>query len=177
MKFLLISDNHGHYNLVQEIIRAFGPQVDYIFHCGDSEFPYEDSIWQQVDLKVKGNMDFYPAFPDSETIETPVGKVVLVHGHKHHVNQSNQGVLELAQNEGAKFAFHGHTHKLYAEYRQGVLLVNPGSLAHSRGPVNARTFAIVVISDNGYRVDYYDETRAYLESLSQYFEINGADSL
>ena len=54
MKVLILSDNHGHYELVHSLVDQFRPEVDYICHCGDSEFKAEDPIWQEVDAYVAG---------------------------------------------------------------------------------------------------------------------------
>lgn len=169
MKFLVMSDNHGSYSTVKSIVDAFADQIDYNFHCGDSEFPKDDSLWQAFDGLVGGNMDFYPGYESMQVIETPVGKVLLVHGHKHGVNIGADQVLALAKEHQARFAFFGHTHKLYATQVDGVLLVNPGSLRQSRGPHREKTFAIITTNGESHKVDYFDETRSLIPRLTVEF--------
>lgn len=169
MKFLVMSDNHGRWQKVQEVIDAFKDDVDYIFHCGDSEFPSDDPIWESVALVVSGNMDYDPQYRKIGTLTTEEGKVLVLHGHRHGVNYSNQQILELAHENEAKFVFHGHTHRLYAEAKDGVLLLNPGSLNQSRGPVLEKTFALVTIESEKILIDFYDDNLTKLTRLSETF--------
>ena len=175
MKFLVMSDNHGRWQKVQEVIDAFKDQVDYIFHCGDSEFPSDDPIWDAVSVVVSGNMDYDPQYRKVANFTTDEGKVLVVHGHRHGVNYSNQQLLDLAHEQGAVFAFHGHTHILYSEVKEGVLLLNPGSLNQSRGPVKEKTFAVVTVSKDEICVDFYDDTLAKLPALSEQFDRQKVD--
>lgn len=169
MRFLVMSDNHGRWQKVQEVIDAFKDDVDHIFHCGDSEFPSDDPIWEAVTLVVSGNMDYDPQYRKVAHTMTDEGKVLVLHGHRHGVNFSNQQVLDLANEIGAKFVFHGHTHRLYAEVKDDVLLLNPGSLNQSRGPVPEKTFAVVSLSPEEILVEFYDDNLTKLTRLSQSF--------
>ncbi|MDO4432933.1 MAG: metallophosphoesterase [Aerococcaceae bacterium] len=170
MKFLVLSDNHGLWNVVHNLLQHFGPQVDYVFHCGDSEFTSDDPIWEQVSCVVAGNMDFDPQYVPQQIVETPVGKVFVAHGHRHQINQSNDTLYQVAKDSDCRFVFHGHTHVLYAEYREGILLMNPGSINHSRGNHHGTTFAIVTVDDAQINVEYYDSlTYECLPELSRSF--------
>lgn len=170
MKFLVLSDNHGRWKEVKRVLERFRPEVDYVFHCGDSEFLSDDPIWDYVDVVVEGNMDYEPRFPREEEFDTEEGRVFITHGHRHQVNFSNDMLYNLARKKGYKFVFQGHTHKLYAEYRDGVLLCNPGSLNHSRGQYKERTFAIITILPEWIHVDYYNDELAWLGNISSQFQ-------
>ena len=165
MKFLVMSDNHGRYLKVQEVIDTWRDKVDYIFHTGDSEFPSDDVIWDQVDGVVTGNMDFDRGYRQQMVKNTPVGNVYLSHGHLTGVNRGYKEILEAGKKEKADFIFHGHTHRLYAEYVDGILLMNPGSLNQSRGEHPERTFAIVEVGDEQIEVQYYNDENQPLEQL------------
>ncbi|MGX7108178.1 metallophosphoesterase [Facklamia miroungae] len=175
MKLLVLSDNHGNYSTVNQIFTEYRDKVDYIIHCGDSEFSFEDPIWQLVDVKVAGNMDFSPGYPTIETLQTPLGKLLITHGHLFQVNQGNQMLFDLALEKDAQFVFHGHTHRLYAELKDGILLMNPGSIAQPRGEIQAKTYAVVEISKDFIEVDYYNHQSVLLEDLTHYFKLDGAD--
>ncbi|MBG9980160.1 metallophosphoesterase [Facklamia sp. DSM 111018] len=177
MKFLVMSDNHGNESTVNKLVHKFKGQVDYLFHCGDSEFTTNHTIWREFDAVVAGNMDFHAGYENIQIVDTPVGKVILTHGHIQNVNRSNLGLYELAKDNQASFLFHGHTHRLYAEYKDRILMVNPGSLSQSRGEYSGRTFAIVVINENSYRVDYYNQDGNYIQELSQYFTLDGDENI
>ncbi|MGX7091574.1 YfcE family phosphodiesterase [Hutsoniella sourekii] len=172
MKFLVMSDNHGRWPLVWDLVSNLRPQVDYIFHTGDSEFASDDPIWELVDGSVTGNMDFDPGYPATQVIETPVGKVFLAHGHRHGVNSGHDEILRAAKEADCCFAFHGHSHVLKAEYVDGVYIVNPGSLNHSRGPVPYTTYAIVSVDDQEVSVDFYNEAGELLKDLNRHFPVN-----
>lgn len=167
MKMMLISDNHGRWKQVYNIVKEVRPTVDYIFHLGDSEFEHDDSIWEIIDGVVQGNMDSTHHYPMEQIIETPEGKVCLVHGHHQGVNRSNSAVIDLAKERGAKFVFHGHTHQLKSEMVDDILLVNPGSLNNSRGIHPYRTYAIVNVTKDKYEVSFYDEDMKLLNDLTQ----------
>ncbi|MGY4104030.1 YfcE family phosphodiesterase [Ignavigranum ruoffiae] len=171
MKFLVMSDNHGQWPLVDEIIKHWRPQVDYIFHCGDSEFPADDPLWDQVDAVVTGNMDFDPQYRRQQVIETAEGNVLLVHGHLTGVNYGNDELLAIAKNSNCRFVFHGHTHKLYAEVKEGILLANPGSLNRPRGHYQGKTYLLVTIENNQVIVNYYSEDNQPIPQLDQIFSL------
>lgn len=169
MKFLVLSDNHGNWSLVNDIITNYRPKVDYIFHCGDSEFPADDPIWEPVDAVVSGNMDFDPQYRRRDIIETPVGSVLLVHGHLDAVNHGNQQLLTEAQEAHCTFVFHGHTHQLYAEKYGDILIANPGSLSRSRGSYAGTTYLFVNVVPEEIIVEFYDEKMNLIPQLCKTF--------
>lgn len=167
MKMMILSDNHGRWKKVYDIVKEVRPTVDYIFHLGDSEFEQDDSIWELIDGAVEGNMDGNQYYPMEQIIDTPEGKVYLVHGHVQSVNRTNSSVIELAKERGANFVFHGHTHQLKSELIDDeLLLVNPGSLNNSRGIHPYKTYAIVNVTNDEYEVTFYDEDMKLLEELT-----------
>lgn len=169
MKWLVLSDNHGGWAKTNQIIEFYRPNVDLIIHCGDSEFPADDPIWENVDIVVSGNMDFDPQYFQTRTLDCDLGKILVVHGHRNGVNSSNLELIEEAKNMGASFVFHGHTHCLYAEMLDGIFIMNPGSLNHSRGPVNERTYSLVELSDDSISVKFYNDQMDELSSLTKQF--------
>lgn len=171
MKFLVMSDNHGRWALVHDIISRLRSEVDYIFHCGDSEFLIDDPIWKNVDAVVLGNMDYNAGFAPDKFIDTPVGKVFLTHGHYYYVNRDNQFIVETAKENQCRFAFHGHTHVLYATQQDGVIVCNPGSLNHSRGQYKGTTYMIVTIENSSVKCHYYDEQSQLIEELTTVIEV------
>lgn len=170
LKLLVLGDNHGRWQTVQSVLKAFKPQVDYVLHTGDSEFPADDPLWDDVDAVVSGNMDFDPQYRKHYLLNTDEGKIAVVHGHRHGVNQSNKVLFDLAAQEDIKFIFHGHTHRLYADYQNGILIVNPGSLNQPRGQHPYRTFAVVAVNEKEIEVCFYDDELQLVDSLTQTFK-------
>lgn len=171
MKMLVVSDNHGNWKTVSNIITTLRDQVDYIFHCGDSEFDASDPLWDSVDAVVKGNMD-YDIFPNSQTIETSHGKVYMTHGHLTKVNSNLEYLYQLAKEEGASFILYGHTHKLKAEYSDGILLLNPGSLSSSRGKYPYLTYATVEVDNKYIQVDYFNDEMIHISDLTRTYQLD-----
>lgn len=170
MKILIMSDNHGRYELVHQLVMSLNDQVDYLIHCGDSEFASDDGIWSYFDGAVKGNMDFDGEYPNQQVISTPHGNIYVTHGHLLAVNASNMGVVEYAKQENAFLAFHGHTHRLYAEMKDGIFIANPGSLNHSRGDYPGTSYMIVEVTDRYINVEYFDESQQLIPTLTKHFE-------
>lgn len=169
MKLLVMSDNHGNWPFVNDLIQKYRQEVDLILHCGDSEFPADDPIWDNVDYVVRGNMDFDPQFRLEQVIETPEGKIYMTHGHLSGVNTSNVRLIEQAQQDACQFVFHGHTHALYAQEHQGIFIANPGSISKSRGPYPHSTYMIVTVEDEGIQCEYFDLNFQAISELGQYF--------
>ncbi|UUX34367.1 metallophosphoesterase [Fundicoccus culcitae] len=170
MKVLVMSDNHGRWQKVQEIITKNRPYVDYIIHCGDSEFPADDPIWDQVDSVVSGNMDYDPQYRQLDTLGTKEEKFLNVHGHRHNVNHSLNELGQLAQSNHANFVFYGHTHKLAHDYHNGCLFLNPGSLSRSRGINPEKTYAIVTIDSETIQIKYYNDEHQRIDRLTAIYK-------
>lgn len=164
---MILSDNHGNWAKVHQIVEENHKKVDYIFHCGDSEFTPDDPIWKQIDGVVKGNMDFQPDYPIEFTKDTAEGIVYMTHGHLQDVRYTLNNILENGKNVGAEFIFYGHTHQLTAQMQEGILIVNPGSLHQSRGVHPERTYAIVEVQPSRIEVDFYDDNMKIIPRLSQ----------
>lgn len=166
---MVLSDNHGNWKRVYDLISNLRSQVDYIIHCGDSEFDADDPIWEEIDGVVKGNMD-YDNYPPYQIIDTEFGKLYLTHGHLDGVNSGLENLYLKAKEEGAKFIFYGHTHRLKADYVGDTLLLNPGSLSSSRGKYPYLTYAIVEVNEINLEVKYFDDQMANIPELNQVFK-------
>ncbi|MBS4761410.1 metallophosphoesterase [Carnobacteriaceae bacterium zg-ZUI252] len=166
-RILVISDNHGIDNEMAQLLADYRQNVDYIVHCGDSEFPTTHSTWSLVDSVVKGNMDFDAHYSVENIINMPFGKVYSTHGHLCRVNFSREHLATVAKQNGAKLAFYGHTHVLCVEKIDDVICINPGSFNHSRGNVPERTYAIVTIDEQNVSVTFFNHKRQHLEKLDK----------
>ena len=80
------------------------------------------------------------------TVQLGPVKAFLTHGHLYNVSPWHMdSLVYAAEEQGAKLALFGHTHK--AEWKElgGVTLINPGTAG--RGSV--LTWALVTVFDNG----------------------------
>ena len=109
----IVSDSHGMRGMLEQSLiklEAGGP-LDALIHCGDggSDAKYlAGNILQAV--IVRGGVNIF-----------------VTHGHRYGVKSGLDTLASAAAAKGAQVACFGHTHKPFCEYRDGVLLINPGT--------------------------------------------------
>lgn len=170
MKCLVVSDSHGDRDVLVRLLDKYRGQVDAFFHCGDSELPHDDAVFQEM-FTVQGNMDFDAVIPNEVNPTIDEVTVYMTHGHLVGVNMGLDHLLANAEVHNAKLAFFGHTHQLGVERRGGVVVLNPGSITYPRGEF-ARiggTYAIVTTSAAGIDIQYYDRQLQAVPELKFHF--------
>lgn len=165
MKLLVVSDNHGDRYILSELIDIYQEEVDGMIHCGDSELPVWDEVWETM-VTVKGNMDFTNDYPLTRVEEAFGEPVFVTHGHLHRVKSTLNEVAGEAKEAGARLAFYGHTHEPAIVCQSGIWIINPGSISQPRGENTHKTYAIVAIDGNDICVDYFDRDHNPLPHLS-----------
>lgn len=171
MKCLVVSDSHGDRDIVVRLLETYRNQVDAIFHCGDSELSDDDPLLKDMYI-VQGNMDFDTHMPIEVQTTVDDVTVYMTHGHVFGVNMGLDHLLANATAAHARLAFFGHTHQLGVERREGVLVLNPGSITFPRGEF-ARiggTYAIVTTSSTAIDVQYYNRRMQAVPELKFHFE-------
>lgn len=169
MKYLVVSDNHGDREILVDILERRQEEVDYLFHCGDSELPSNDVLWQSFYV-VTGNCDFDAGYKQRLTVVTGADRVYMTHGHLSNVRFGlTQIALEAAEEE-ADICLFGHTHMIGCEKVQGRLFLNPGSIAQPRGPIQIKSYAIIDSRPDVWEVQYYDRQHQVLPELHFVFE-------
>lgn len=142
-KILIVSDTHGDKTNLINVIEFEKP--NYVIHAGD--FCVNITfISKYVDYFVAGNNDV-----DGENIklfDIEDIKFFLTHGHQYFFIGRNKSILNDAKLYGAKIAITGHTHVEEIEEKNGVLLINPGSLMFPRNKSNEKTYVILTIDKN-----------------------------
>ncbi len=129
MKILVMSDTHSDAAVITKVI-AQNPNVDAVFHCGDSELPFQSPELQGV-YKVRGNCDHDVEFP-TEVIEEISGyKIFMTHGHLFNVKSSLMALSYRAREVQADIVLFGHSHVL------GVELVDENLICESRKPITS----------------------------------------
>ncbi|GBD79903.1 putative uncharacterized protein [Tetragenococcus halophilus subsp. halophilus] len=169
MKYLVVSDNHGDRQILVDLFEHYKDQVDYIFHCGDSELAEDDSVWKGVYV-VTGNTDFDSQYKKFQVVDTGKDIVYLTHGHLSSVKMGMTQLDMQAQEYQANIALFGHTHQLGCEVNKGRLFLNPGSILQPRGAFPIKTYAVIESTETSFQVQYYDRNFEALEDLS--FEFN-----
>lgn len=167
MQVVIMSDNHGRKMALEKVFHHYRNQPETIFvHCGDSEFPYEDSVFEDC-YRVTGNCDYDEKYPDTVQLKVAGIPVMVTHGHLDWVNTGVGRLSKRAQELGAQVALYGHTHKLAEDTANGVLCINSGSVAYPRGHfADLPTYAVLMVqSPEEIQLTYYDMNHQAIEGL------------
>ncbi|NMH69921.1 metallophosphoesterase [Bacillus sp. RO3] len=169
MKLLVVSDSHGSKDELVELRDKYQSKVDAMIHCGDSELSADDPALSSY-LMVRGNCDMDARMPD-DLVEKVEGNTIMVtHGHHYGIKMSLMNLRYKAEELGAGFVFFGHSHTLGAEWNNGTLFLNPGSILLPRGR-RERTYAIVETEGQQIKVIFKTHDHVVLDELTQTFHM------
>ena len=156
MRLGIFSDSHGDVNALRWAIEQAakeGPLDEFVF-LGDGAADFAsltgfmrsiapDSVLYQV----RGNNDFSTDAPYELVTAFQGTKLLLAHGHTFRVRLGKYWLADAAKERGCLAALYGHTHTSGIDYKNGILLLNPGSVSQPRsgGP----TFALLDIGKDG----------------------------
>ncbi|MBM7620497.1 putative phosphoesterase [Bacillus tianshenii] len=162
MKVLVVSDNHGQTDVLEQLKARHQDDVEHFIHCGDSELPFNSKEMEGFD-GVRGNCDFDSDYPLQLIKEVNDNRFFITHGHLHQVKSSLMPIKYVAQEEEANIVCFGHSHIAGAEYTGGILFVNPGSISLPR-MTRHKTYAIIEETNLDFFVHYYNEKGERLSS-------------
>lgn len=150
-KLLVLSDSHGSVSVVKKVFNwakerippkdticgvAFcGDGVSDLKHAAEATGFYCD--W----MCIGGNND-YGYHNEIAVFEFAGHCFYMCHGHRHSMYGGHQTLLAAARKAGANAVLFGHSHVPYQKNKEGVLLLNPGSVARPRSRIGA-TFAVI----------------------------------
>ncbi|MGL4798898.1 MAG: metallophosphoesterase family protein [Cellulosilyticaceae bacterium] len=153
MNVLVISDTHKRIQRLDHILKIYEATggIQEIIHCGDHITDAEaiQAKYPQIKVhKVPGNCDA-SGFGSGTSIVVEIEGVpiFITHGHNHHVKFDYDELYIDAKAHDAKVICFGHTHSCCKEKKEGILLINPGSLSEPRDTMYP-SFAIMEI-ENG----------------------------
>lgn len=131
--FIVVSDSHGRRGCMEKIAPLIAENSGFI-HLGDgvSDARRVESDPENTYL-LRGNCDFSYAQEECVIREEGVS-VFCCHGHRYGVKSGLERLTARAKELGCEVALYGHTHRACVEEREGVLLVNPGSLGDYAEP-------------------------------------------
>lgn len=144
MKILVVSDTHGRDRELETAVEREAP-FDKLIHCGDVE-GREIFIEALADCPcciVAGNNDFFCDLPREQEITIGGKKALVTHGHYYGVSIDLSGIADEARSRGCEITFFGHTHKPVVAQKNGVLVINPGSLAYPRQSGRKSSYVIL----------------------------------
>lgn len=162
--FVVMSDSHGDRAIIETIKARYGKKASAIFHCGDSELPAADPIWHGITV-VAGNCDYDSDYSDFKLQTVENKKILVTHGHLFFVGMGLDRYSYFAQEKGADMALFGHIHQPVAQIINGILYLNPGSVAQPRGKYNIKMYAVVELVDGHWHVSYRDLQDQPIENL------------
>lgn len=149
MRLAVISDTHGRAELISRVLLRES-EAKEVFFLGDVVSDIEKIIPEFPDRIfriVHGNCDYFSNYPLFDIVEYPFATVYFTHGHRYGVKYGTEGLLHSAKGAGANIALYGHTHIASVGYKDGVFLVNGGSLALPRD--GKPSYAVIDITDKG----------------------------
>ncbi|MBR4761738.1 MAG: YfcE family phosphodiesterase [Clostridia bacterium] len=151
MRLLVISDTHGRASLIERVLSRETEATD-VFFLGDVVSDIDEVKPLHPERRfhiVRGNCDYFCDYPLFDVVEfkEPRVTVYMTHGHKHFVKSGIDDILDTAKNLGANIALYGHTHISAIEYRDGIYIINSGSLALPRN--GAASYAVIDITPAG----------------------------
>ena len=149
MRIAVISDSHGHGNVVDKIIRR-ETEAEIIILLGDVTHDIEDFTYEYTDKKfyiVSGNCDVFSSYPYTAVANVGGINIFIAHGHTLGVKGGTGALAAAARQSDCTIALYGHTHGPNIKYEDGLYIVYPGSCARSRDGCNRN--AVIDIRDNG----------------------------
>lgn len=152
MKILIISDTHRKHPLILKAIGMEAP-FDALIHCGDIEGNIDD-ILTEPDYSVtvvRGNMDNSPwlFYENDEIVEAKGHRVFVTHGHKYGVNWGLGDLKAAAKEAECDVVCYGHLHVPEILQEDGLLIINPGSLAEPRQGSKKPSYCVLTIDEAG----------------------------
>lgn len=132
MRVCVLSDTHGDLLPLKGLKERLGP-LDALFHLGDyCRDARQAALYLGCPLYlVRGNCDRGEAEEAEELCFSLAGKrFLLLHGHT--CSPDDTALYFKALEKRADALLFGHTHVPYSAEREGILLLNPGSLASPR---------------------------------------------
>lgn len=155
MKVLVFSDSHGSEQGMINAILAHADASAIVF-LGDGERDFENALAEcgiapfgtkpmQI-FQVRGNCDIYSMEPAVVTASFGGIRVLITHGSEQNVKAGYARLAQEARQSRCSVALFGHTHFACVEERDGVTLLNPGSIRGGK-------YAVLLINDEEVRTE------------------------
>jgi hypothetical protein len=155
MKIMIVSDTHGRLGNFETVLQKEKP-IDMLIHCGDIErdsevLPLMVSCPLYI---VSGNNDWGSALDRECVIDVGKHRILVVHGHYHSVYHGLDALVATAKTKAADVVCFGHTHVPVIKERDGVTLVNPGSLSYPRQTGRTPSYAVMKLDEAGEKMEF-----------------------
>lgn len=150
MKILVFSDSHGSMGKMVEAMEQERP--DHVFCLGDHNKDGLElsAMYPDVPMDVvRGNCDWGKG-PDLKVVELEGVRFLITHGHLQHVKYGLDELLEAGLQRQVNVICFGHTHRAKIVYRQGIYMLNPGSVGGERAP---ESYGVIEVCNGSVHVE------------------------
>ena len=135
MRIIVMSDSHGSVSRVRQIFEE-EPGAELYLHLGDGAADFVKAGWlfpSTTRMGVLGNCDFSRelALPKTGLVELGGKRIFYTHGDLYRVKHGLEELEAAGREKEADIVLYGHTHTALQEYREGLWLLNPGSVLDS----------------------------------------------
>ena len=150
MKILIVSDTHKRLRNFDIALDRVGP-VDMLLHLGDVEgnADYIEAAAGCPTYIVSGNNDFFSDLPKERELMIGKYKVFMTHGHYYYVSMGMETIIEEGRSRGADLVMFGHTHRPFFLQKDGMTILNPGSLSFPRQEGRRGSYMIMEVDGDG----------------------------
>ena len=134
-RVLVLSDSHGNVENMLRAVELERPRM--ILHLGDGWHDAELLAEHYPDIpmeKVPGNCDFRSRERAERLIMICGKRIFLCHGHTQGVKTDLGMLMRTAIGHKADVVLFGHTHRPFVDIRNGIAVLNPGSVGAGRRP-------------------------------------------
>lgn len=135
MRILVVSDTHRDFGALHHAIQT-QPKAEIVLHLGDGEeelMQVKLMFPEKMIVGVRGNCDFGSQLPWEDELPVEGKRIFYTHGYTYQVKMTLYNLECAARDRKADIALYGHTHQADIDYRNGLYLMNPGSLHGSYG--------------------------------------------
>ena len=130
-RIAVISDSHNAEMHLEWFAQACERDMpDMIVHLGDvlSDVRWLEKRLNTTITSVAGNCDFYSRHVREARLTIEGKRILFTHGDVHGVKYTFDRLSYYAEENHMDAVLFGHTHRCFAGYVGGVLMINPGAL-------------------------------------------------
>lgn len=149
-RIIVVSDTHRDFYSLAKVAERHH-DADLMIHLGDGyeDFCRLEGLFPELKRRcVRGNCDFglSKKIQLAEILEYGPACIFYTHGHIYEVKAGLDQLYQTGVDGGANIILYGHTHMPFVDYKNGVHLMNPGSLGQPRDGVS--TYGIIDMEDD-----------------------------
>ena len=146
IKICVFSDSHGCASHMLAAIEKEAPALCFFLGDGERDLAAVQARFPSLPVyAVRGNCD--PCSQLSASLVCAVGpvRIFAAHGHQHNVKYEPdlETLADAAKKSGASVALFGHTHHARLLQKDGLLLLNPGSI----GRAPRSSYALLLVDE------------------------------